>query len=106
MSTTKLLAAAAAVVFLAMPTARAAALPLAPAPRPIDVSGWYLRGDIGFSNQDVRSLSNALDNSPGISVQRTGLGFDAAPIFGLGVGYQWNSWFRVDLTGQYAGKSS
>jgi opacity protein-like surface antigen len=111
MSSMKLLAAAGAVVVLAMPAARAADLPPLPPPmyqRPIiqDFSGWYLRGDIGFSNQDVKRLSNVLDNAPGISVQRTGLGFDAAPLFGLGLGYQWNNWLRFDVTGEFRGNAN
>jgi len=105
MISTKLLAAAAAVAILATPAARAADLPL-PMPAPMEFSGWYLRGDIGFSNQEVSKLFNALDNAPGITVQRTGLGFDAAPLFGLGLGYQWNNWLRFDVTGEYRGKSN
>ncbi len=27
------------------------------------------------------------------------------PFFGLGVGYQWNNWFRFDVTGEYRGKA-
>jgi opacity protein-like surface antigen len=31
-------------------------------PPPVeDFGGWYLRGDIGFSNQRVKRLNNALD---------------------------------------------
>ena len=33
-------------------------------------------------------------------------GFDTAGIFGIGVGYQFNNWLRVDVTGQYRGKSN
>jgi opacity protein-like surface antigen len=68
-------------------------------------SGWYLRGDIGMSNQQVKSLDNA-GYANALSVQPTGLGFDSAPIFGLGIGYQWNSWLRFDVTGEYRGKSN
>jgi opacity protein-like surface antigen len=32
--------------------------------------------------------------------------FDTAGIFGLGVGYQFNNWFRADVTGQYRGNSN
>ena len=71
-----------------------------------DFGGWYLRGDIGFINQQVKSLDNALYHTPGTSVANTGLGFDTAGIFGLGVGYQFNSWFRADFTGEYRGKST
>jgi opacity protein-like surface antigen len=70
--------------------------------------GWYLRGDIGFSNQQVRSVNYI----PGpleapITAQTTAsAGFDTAGIFGLGVGYQFNSWLRVDVTGEYRGKAN
>ena len=33
-------------------------------------------------------------------------GFDTAGIFGLGVGYQFNNWFRADVTGEYRGNPS
>ena len=56
------------------------------APPPVeDFGGWYLRGDIGFSNQRVDRLNNVLDAGNTTSVQR--LGFNTAGIFGLGVGY-------------------
>ena len=32
--------------------------------------------------------------------------FDAAPFFGLGIGYTVNDWFRVDVTGEYRGKAN
>jgi opacity protein-like surface antigen len=69
-----------------------------------DFGGWYLRGDIGFSNQRVDRLNNALDTvgSP-TSVQHNSFG--TAGIFGLGVGYKVNNWFRADITGEYRGNS-
>src|SRR5882672_2963828 len=111
MSSTKLLAAAGAVVILAMPAARAADLPPLPPPmyqRPIiqEFSGWYLRGDIGFSNQKVDKIFNVLETAPGITAQRKGLDFDAAPFFGLGIGYQWNNWLRFDVTGEFRGNAN
>ncbi len=78
-----------------------------PPPPPIEAfGGWYLRGDIGFSNQQVKSLDNLLYHDPGVSVVNKGLGFDTAGIFGLGAGYQFNNWFRADFTGEYRGKSN
>ena len=69
-------------------------------PPPVeDFGGWYLRGDIGFSNQRVKRLNNALDAANTSSNQH--LGFNAAGIFGLGVGYQFNNWFQADVTGEY-----
>lgn len=78
--------------------------PMSYAPPPVeDFGGWYLRGDIGFSNQHVKRLNNALDAANTSSSQH--LGFDTAGIFGLGVGYQFNPWFRGDVTGEYRGNS-
>ena len=75
------------------------------APPPIqEFGGWYLRGDIGFSNQSVQRLNNVLDVNSLSSDQR--LGFDSGGIFGLGVGYQINNWFRADITGQYRGAAN
>jgi len=75
---------------------------LAPA---VDFSGWYLRGDIGFSNQSVGSLFN-VNYSGFTSVSNIDKGFDAAPFFGLGVGYTVNNWLRFDVTGEYRGAAN
>ena len=77
------------------------------APPPVEeFGGWYLRGDIGFSNQNVKSVrdtnSAAYDN---VAVSSTG-SFDSAGIYGGGVGYRFNNWFRADVTGEYRGKSN
>ena len=71
-----------------------------------DFGGWYLRGDIGMSNQKVGSLFNVLYNSPGTGVQAVGMGFDSAGIAGLGVGYQINPWLRADVTAEWRGKAN
>jgi opacity protein-like surface antigen len=84
----------------------AADMAIAPPPyAPVveDFGGWYLRGDIGFSNQRVDRLNNVLDAGNTSSVQN--LGFNTAGIFGLGVGYKVNNWFRADVTGEYRGNS-
>jgi opacity protein-like surface antigen len=96
-----LFAAAGTAVLLATPVARAADLPLAPmrAPQIEEYSGWYLRGDIGISNQRVKSLDNVV--APGTLVTTPFLTFDSAPFFGAGVGYQFNNWLRVDATAEY-----
>lgn len=89
--------------------ALAADLPIAPppyVPPPEDFGGWYLRGDIGMSNQSVKSLTNVLGSAPGITVNAVNYDFDSAPTFGIGVGYQFNSWFRADVTGEYRGKAN
>jgi opacity protein-like surface antigen len=94
---------AALAVLTAIPAARAADMPLPP-PIP-EVSGWYLRGDIGFSNQNVGSLFNV--NYAGFdSVTNINKSFDAAPLFGLGIGYTVNNWLRFDVTGEYRGAAN
>ena len=77
------------------------------APPPVeDFGGWYLRGDIGFSNQNISSVR---DTNPAaynnVSVAETS-NFGSAGIYGGGVGYQFNNWFRADITGQYRGNSN
>jgi len=69
-----------------------------------DFGGWYLRGDIGFSNQLVKSRD--WFSYPTLLSLDQRSGFDAAGIFGIGIGYQFNDWFRVDVTGQYRGRSN
>jgi opacity protein-like surface antigen len=71
-----------------------------------DFGGWYLRGDIGFSNQRVNNIAMADGrNAQLLSLQET-TAFDTAGVFGVGVGYQFNNWLRGDITGQYRGNSN
>jgi opacity protein-like surface antigen len=83
-------------------------MPPAYAPHVVeDFGGWYLRGDIGFSNQKVTNVrnGNALLYPTGQVLTETSA-FDTGGIFGVGVGYQFNNWFRGDVTGQYRGKAN
>jgi opacity protein-like surface antigen len=86
----------------AVSTASAADMPQ-PIPQVV-VRGWYLRGDIGYSNQRVDNLDNALYDSYD-SVDNISKDFDGAPFFSAGIGYRWNRWFRTDVTGEYRSKS-
>jgi opacity protein-like surface antigen len=95
----------AAALTLASSATYAADLSVPIVPRPIEVSGWYLRGDIGFSNQSVGSLFNA-NYANFTSVNNIDKGFDAAPLIGLGVGYYFNDWLRFDVTGEYRGAAN
>src|SRR5882757_6797502 len=89
----------------------AADMPIAPPPAmyaPVveDFGGWYLRGDIGFSNQRVNNIAMGDNrNAALLSLQET-TAFDTAGIYQLGVGYQFNNWLRGDITGQYRGNSN
>ena len=88
----------------------AADLPIAQppmyAPPLVDFGGWYLRGDIGFSNQSVSRVldtnSTAYNN---VAVSQTS-SFGSAGIFDVGVGYAFTNWFRADVTAQWRGKSN
>ena len=108
MRSVKFLVAAGAASLLST-MAFAADLPIAAPPvyaPPVEFGGWYLRGDIGFSNQVVNKV---LDTNPtaynNIVVSQTS-NFASAGIYDIGFGYQFNNWFRVDFTGQYRGKSN
>ena len=108
-SVMSLLAAGAATLISSM--AFAADMPIAapppmyapPAP-PADFGGWYLRGDVGMTNQHAKSIEGAI--APGFTKTTEGLGFDSATLFDLGVGYRFNNWFRGDVIGQYRGRAN
>lgn len=99
---------AAGAVSLLSGAAFAADMPMPPPYMPPvqEFGGWYLRGDIGFSNQQVKDVHYTRESAytPLTSFDQKS-SFDAAGIFGLGVGYQFNNWFRADLVGQYRGNS-
>jgi opacity protein-like surface antigen len=79
--------------------------PMSYAPPPVeDFGGWYLRGDIGFSNQSVKKLD--WYSYPTLLSLNQSTDFDTAGIFGIGLGYQVNNWFRADVTGQFRGRSN
>ena len=106
-SVKSLLAAGAASLLSTM--AFAADLAIAPPPMyspppPADFGGWYLRGDIGMTNQRMKSLDNPDPNAALFT--SVGMGFDSATLFDVGVGYQFNNWFRADITGQWRGKAN
>ena len=64
---------------------------------------WYLRGDIGMTNQKVKKLDNFL--YAGNSIEAIGHDFTSSMLFGLGIGFAFNEWLRLDLTGEYRGKA-
>src|SRR5450756_462683 len=113
MRSVKYLVAAAGAASMLSSAALAADMAIAPppqmyAPPPVqDFGGWYLRGDIGFSNQKVNDLhygrESAYSQLTSFDQQSS---FDSAGIFGVGAGYRFNSWFRADVTGQYRGNSN
>jgi len=78
----------------------------APPPPPAqDFGGWYLRGDIGMTNSSKNTMVSSLDNVGSPTIQRYG-GFNGGTSYGVGVGYQFNSWLRTDITGEYRSRVS
>jgi opacity protein-like surface antigen len=73
-----------------------------------DFGGWYLRGDIGMTNQGFKGLHQRVYDDPVrvSTVEPVGMGWDSSMLFGLGVGYKFNEWFRMDLTGEYRGRAN
>src|SRR5262245_20512085 len=72
--------------------------PIFKAPVVEDYGAWYLRGDIGITNQRVKKLDSPAF-TPTVDVLQKG--FESAGLFGIGVGYQYNSWLRFDATAEY-----
>ncbi len=85
--------------------ALAADIPQRPVPVPHAVmKGWYLRGDIGMTNQQIDGIDNVLfDTTADLEIHDDN--FEAGISFGGGVGYVFNNWFRVDVTGEYRGET-
>lgn len=82
---------------------------LAPPPVIEEVgSGWYLRGDVGVGSLELRRLDGVNTNTAfpngGYVVDQKEISDQA--FVGAGVGYQFNPWFRADLTGEYRTSAS
>jgi hypothetical protein len=100
--------AGAALVIGAQPAGAADLPPIIQEAPPVPVAefgGWYLRGDIGFSNQRVREVIFVDSGGTVAAEQNLTKSFGRAGIFDLGVGYRFNSWLRADVTGQFRGKA-
>lgn len=110
MRSVMILAAAGAVSLLSS-AAFAADIPVGPppqyyAPPPVeDFGGWYLRGDIGMTNTRGKLFAPAYNDASTVSVNQIGHEFTGGMTYGLGVGYQFNNWFRMDVTGEYRSRT-
>ena len=102
----------ATVVVLGTVASAAAAdlLPPPPIPAPLDTSGWYIRADVGVGLDDSYSFRSSLlptnplgGPAPPIARVFTSMGDSA--IIGFGFGYQYNNWFRADITAEYRTKA-
>lgn len=71
-------------------------------------SGWYLRGDVGVGIQTFGDFPHTQTNSAFVwpaswaIVQKD---VQDTAIFGGGIGYEWNNWFRTDFTAEYRTKA-
>jgi opacity protein-like surface antigen len=69
-----------------------------------ELSGWYLRGDIGVSAQRYKSFdytqTNYAFNWPA-SWRIDQHDQKDSTFFSVGIGYQFGGWFRADVTGEY-----
>jgi opacity protein-like surface antigen len=80
--------------------------PVYPAPVVCCSGGWYLRGDIGVGLQRFQDFQFVQTNVASGAVWPATWNIDVKDIkntffIGGGVGYQWNNWFRVDVTGEW-----
>ena len=68
---------------------------------PVGTGGWYLRGDVGLGITSNSGWSNTdLTAASGRYLTDS---MDDAPVIGFGIGYKFNKWVRVDITGEYRG---
>src|SRR5665213_554184 len=75
-------------------------------PPPIaDFGGWYLRGDIGMTNQSLKDLTLATAPFPA-GFQNTGFGVNSSTSYDLSVGCRFNNWSGADVTGEYRGRAN
>ncbi|TPP11907.1 outer membrane protein [Rhizobium glycinendophyticum] len=111
---TKMILAVAAVAMLASSAAHSADL-YQPEPQPqpyidapevtvSEASGWYLRGDLGYSFNKLRGAQFFQGSNADLSDFTTASIKDNFTVGG-GVGYQVNSYLRTDLTFDYMFKS-
>lgn len=102
----------AAVALLAATTAYSAdvyqpePMPITEAPEVVvsEASGWYLRGDIGYSFNDMKG-AKYFQGSNANSVDFASADLKDSFLLGAGVGYQVNNYLRTDVTFDYLTKA-
>lgn len=70
-----------------------------------EASGWYLRGDVGYSFNKLRGAEFFQGGSSAASTRFRTAKLDDSYTVGGGVGYQINHYLRTDVTFDYMGKS-
>ena len=69
-----------------------------------EFSGWYLRGDVGVGRQTFSDFAHTQTNATFVwpaSWRIEQKDIKDTAFVGFGVGYQWNSWLRTDVTAEY-----
>jgi opacity protein-like surface antigen len=69
-----------------------------------EASGWYLRGDAGYSFNHLRG-AKYFQGSNANEVDFDHASIKDSGVFGVGVGYQINNYLRTDVTFDYLSKS-
>ena len=70
-----------------------------------DFSGWYIRGDVGVGFNSLKMRASTFNDktykpaNDGVRIDRSAINDSA--FLRLGAGYQFNNWFRADVTGEY-----
>jgi opacity protein-like surface antigen len=65
-------------------------------------SNWYLRGQIGIGMMSDYKIESTNVPQGGRFASKS---IGDSMFFGAGVGYEWNSWLRFDVTAEYRAKS-
>lgn len=66
--------------------------------------GFYFKGFTGMTNQRVDDISSEIIANGDFRIVNKD--FESSPLFGVGVGYEWNEWLRFDVTGEYRGNAT
>jgi opacity protein-like surface antigen len=74
---------------------------------PCCANAWYLRGFVGVGIMNRTSFD--FERNPGngptdFKIQHNAI--DDTTFFGIGVGYEFNNWFRADVTAEYRTKAA
>lgn len=67
----------------------------------LSTGGWYLRGDVGYGWTHMRGASYYQGGPDGTKTDFDDTDLDGGVVLGGGVGYQWNDYFRTDVTLDY-----
>ncbi|MFI5013987.1 MAG: outer membrane protein [Hyphomicrobiales bacterium] len=83
-----------------------APLPAPPLPPPVEFAGnWYIRGDVGVASYSTSQWTQPVTGlNPGDQLLSSGFiskSIQEPAFVDAGVGYQFNQWFRGDVTAEY-----